>query len=195
MPTDAVARRNALRRAMRARRAALSPERRAQASARAVERLAAWPVLRAARRVALYAPLPSELDVAPLAARLAAGGVECVWPRRIPGRGPHGYAFAPARNLAAMQRGAHGVLEPVSPPVPTATIDVFIVPGLAFDRQGHRLGHGAGVYDRLLAARRPGSITVGVGFDFQLVDQLDAAPWDVAMDAVVTDAEWVQAAP
>ncbi len=195
LPPDVLERRDALRRAIRARRAALSPGHRARASERVVERLAAWPLLRTARRVALYAPLPTELDVAPLAARLAAGGVECVWPRRIPGGGPPNYAFAPARGLADMRRGAYGVLEPVSPPVPTETIDVFIVPGVAFDRRGHRLGQGAGVYDRLLAARRRGSVTVGVGFGFQLVDNIDAAPWDVALDAVVTDAEWVQVAP
>lgn len=64
-------------------------------------------------------------------------------------------------------------------------IDLVIVPAVAFDRRGNRVGRGKGYYDRLLSSSR--AVTIGVGYDFQLVDEIDAEEHDVAVDFVVTD--------
>ena len=72
-------------------------------------------------------------------------------------------------------------------PVRTATLTAVIVPGLAFDRRGHRLGRGAGVYDRFLATLAPHTLRIGVIPDAQLVDALPTEPHDVPMHLVVTE--------
>jgi 5-formyltetrahydrofolate cyclo-ligase len=71
-------------------------------------------------------------------------------------------------------------------PLSAARLGAVLVPGLAFDRQGHRLGRGAGVYDRFLAMLPPSTLRIGVITDQRLVDQLPTEPHDVAMHAIVT---------
>jgi 5-formyltetrahydrofolate cyclo-ligase len=66
-------------------------------------------------------------------------------------------------------------------------VDVFVVPGVLFDRAGRRLGRGGGHYDRLLARRRAGAAAVGVAYADRVVDRLPEDPWDVAMDWIITD--------
>ena len=63
-------------------------------------------------------------------------------------------------------------------------VDLIIVPGVAFDRKGNRMGRGRGFYDRLLKST-PNAYKVGVGFDFQLVESVPVEPFDVAMDRVI----------
>jgi 5-formyltetrahydrofolate cyclo-ligase len=78
--------------------------------------------------------------------------------------------------------GAHCALLAV------ATIDWVLVPGVAFDRDGHRIGYGGGYYDRLLPLLRADTHRVAGAFELQLVDHVPAAPHDVTVDAVVTEA-------
>ena len=73
------------------------------------------------------------------------------------------------------------------PPPDPLTIDVVIVPGTAFTRDGHRLGQGGGWYDRFLLSVRADCVTIGVGYSVQLVDELPTEPHDVVLDHVVTD--------
>ena len=73
------------------------------------------------------------------------------------------------------------------PPPDPLTIDVVIVPGTAFTRDGHRLGQGGGWYDRFLRSVRPDCVTIGVGYSVQLVDELPTEPHDVVLDHIVTD--------
>ena len=79
-------------------------------------------------------------------------------------------------------------------PIRTATLTAVIVPGLAFDRRGHRLGRGAGVYDRFLATLAPNTLRIGVIPDAQLVDALPTEPHDVPMHLVVTEKRVIAAA-
>jgi len=90
---------------------------------------------------------------------------------------------------------AHGktVLTPepsktAAAPVAPRTIDVAVVPGLAFAADGRRLGQGGGWYDRVLSQLRTDAVTVGVCFEPQLVDDLPTEPHDIVLDVVVTDA-------
>lgn len=73
------------------------------------------------------------------------------------------------------------------PPPDPLTIDVVIVPGTAFTRDGHRLGQGGGWYDRFLRTVRPDCVTIGVGFAPQIVAELPLEPHDVRLHAIVTD--------
>lgn len=84
--------------------------------------------------------------------------------------------------------GAYGVWEPVRSavrPVPVKDVDLVLVPGLGFDRRGHRLGHGLGYYDRLLARLPKTTATIGLCFDFQQLDRLPTAPHDHAVQRVL----------
>jgi 5-formyltetrahydrofolate cyclo-ligase len=77
------------------------------------------------------------------------------------------------------------VVVPDHEPAPS-TVDVVVVPGLAFTADGHRIGQGGGWYDRFLAGIRPDAVTVGVAFREQLVDELPVEPHDVRLHHVVT---------
>ena len=80
-----------------------------------------------------------------------------------------------------------GIGEPTGPEyTDTDKIEMIIVPGVAFDRKGNRLGRGRGFYDRLLKTT-PNAIKVGVAFDFQMVEQVPTEPLDVPMNKVVSD--------
>jgi len=82
----------------------------------------------------------------------------------------------------------HGVPEPAAGrPVPTEMIDLVIAPGVAFDRQGHRLGRGAGFYDRFLPQCDSRTVRCGLAFSMQVMDEMDAEPHDEPVDMLVTE--------
>ena len=88
-----------------------------------------------------------------------------------------------------------GILEPDknnTNEVNRKDIDLAVVPGLAFDLHGNRLGFGAGYYDRFLPSLRKDAITIGVCFDEQLVEQLPVEVFDVPLDGVLTNLELIQ---
>jgi len=70
-------------------------------------------------------------------------------------------------------------------------LDLVIVPGVAFDRKGHRLGFGAGYYDRFLPKLRPGVKKIAVAFEVQLVDSVPAEEHDIRMDAILTEEQLI----
>jgi 5-formyltetrahydrofolate cyclo-ligase len=90
-------------------------------------------------------------------------------------------------NSAEFEPDAWGMLAPKARvPVRPSNVAVVLVPGLAFDQHGHRLGRGAGIYDRLLAALPPNAMRIGFVFSDRVVPELPREPHDVRMDAVVT---------
>jgi len=147
------------------------------------------------RVVMLYMPIAGEVDVAPLALRcFQTDRVVCV-PRT-----DHG-----AKRILPVEihdfedaspRGPYGVREPVSGRVATlGELDLVVVPGLAFDRRGCRLGRGGGFYDRFLTqegfSRR--CVRCGAAFSIQLVDEAPVEDHDVRLDGVATDQEMIRA--
>jgi 5-formyltetrahydrofolate cyclo-ligase len=161
--------------------------------------LDAAPSLRSARRVAAFVGVRGEPDTRDwIAAWLAAGG-RCWLPRVDPSGAPR-LVFHELRDLAALEAGPFGLLEP---PVEgeraeLGDLDVVLVPGLAFDRSGARLGQGKGYYDHALAAVRARAqpLRVGVCLAQGLLEpgRIPMAPTDVPMHAVVTPTEWIPAA-
>lgn len=92
-------------------------------------------------------------------------------------------------SLAALQPSRWGLREPLPQnPVHPSEIDLVLVPGVAFGRDGARCGRGGGFYDRFLAALAPTVCKIGIGFDFQLVEDVPMEPHDHPMDLIVTDA-------
>lgn len=134
-----------------------------------------------------YWPLAGELDPRPAMHRLAALGHPLALPR-VQGRGrPLSFhAWHPGDPLLA---GPFDVLEP-SPDAPPVDPRILLVPLLAFDRAGNRLGYGAGYYDmvlRDLRARHPAPLAIGVAFAAQEVDEVPIGARDQMRDAVVTE--------
>ncbi len=172
----------------RARRARLAADRPgAEAAAAAVaRRLADWPVWRQAHRALVYLPLGSELALRP------PPGPALVVPRIVPG--PERALSLHLLDGAQLEVTDWGLRQPVAgtPMVDADDIDLVLVPGLAFDLHGGRLGYGGGYYDRLLArARLPEQapwVTVGIGWDELVVEALPSEPHDRRLDCLLTPA-------
>jgi 5-formyltetrahydrofolate cyclo-ligase len=187
-------RKRALRRWMVARRRALSRERAEAAGRSAAERLVALEEFQRARAVALYAALPDELPTRLLFDACGQTDATRLLPRCTAGGN---LEFAPVECWEDLCPGRYGVLEP---PVERAavsldSVDLVVIPGLAFDGAGRRLGRGHGYYDRVLASEAAKRLfRVGFAFAFQLVGRVPTGPLDRDMDAVVTDEETLRAA-
>jgi 5-formyltetrahydrofolate cyclo-ligase len=180
---------------MAERRRALPPPARmaaAQGLRRSLETLPEYLTdLRVAGYWATGGELPLNLVIPPLATR----GQRFLLPLLAKGKELH---FAPWRDGEPIAPNRYGIPEPVAPREWFAPfqLDLVLVPLLAFDRCGRRLGHGGGYYDRSFAflkeqARPTEPLLVGVGYAFQEVDQLDPAPWDVALDYIATERELI----
>ena len=98
-----------------------------------------------------------------------------------------GYGLASLSNGTELKTGLFGIPEPVVVEwVHLDEIDMMIVPGLAFDAHGGRVGHGGGYYDRILQ-QKPGLLAVAVAFECQVKDEVPMTPLDVRMDFIVTE--------
>lgn len=176
-----------LRAAMRAARDARPAGWRQEASVRIAERLDARRDFARARRMALFASIGSEVDTAPADRAARARGIETCYPR-VGTEGRLEFHLCAREDLVPAGRMRIPEPPPGAPIAPLDTIDFFLVPLLAFDHHRHRLGYGAGYYDRALAGAAPSTPRIGVGFDLQLVESLPHEPHDVALDAVLTEA-------
>ena len=155
------------------------------ASVRAQERLAAAALQSGARVIALYRALPSECGTASVAAALEAAGREVCYPAVVPGA----LALQFRRSAGVFVAGALGVEEPTGGPVSLDDIDLLVVPAIAVDAAGRRLGRGKGHYDATLAAY--GGSSVALVFDSQLVPEVPVGEHDRRVGAVCTEARWV----
>lgn len=169
----------ALRRRLRATRPLRSRDRRSAALRR---RLAAWPVFRAARVIAAYRSRPDEPCLEPLLRDATRRGCRVC----VPAATRQGYGWAWWTPDTPERRGPHGIMEPRRPRrAPAGRVDLALVPGLAFDAVGRRLGRGGGHFDRLLT--RTAGLRVGVAFEEQKLRRIPAAAHDVKMDFVITE--------
>lgn len=184
-PTDPS--KDVLRQRLRARRAAIVPAEQASAS-RAITDLLE-PIVDAHDVIAGFASFQNEVDLTDLYRLILASKKRLSFPRVV---GPGEMVFVSVQNLDELSPGAFGIPEPTGFAHPCEEIEVFLIPGLAFDRAGNRLGFGGGFYDRALADLRVGSqkvpLLIGIGYSWQLLDSfLPAESWDVRLDCVVTD--------
>jgi 5-formyltetrahydrofolate cyclo-ligase len=175
-----------LRAAAIARRTALSVEQRATAAQAIAERT--FPVdVRRGVIVSGYWPVRCELDPLPLMRRLAEQGAQLALPV-IQGR-DQPLIFRVWNHETQLLRGQIAIMEP-SPLSPEVVPEIVLVPLAAFDRAGHRIGYGAGHYDRSFAQLRRSRPTTSIGLAFaaQEIDAVPALPHDVKLDYVLTEA-------
>jgi len=164
----------------------LSPELRAELEARLAEIV--LPRLAGARIVAGYHPLRDEISPYPILGRLAEGQ-RAVLPWFLDRDARMLWREAPA-----VEPSPWGVLQPSSQAEALAP-DVVLVPLVAADRAGRRIGHGKGHYDRALSHLREGGsvLAIGLAWEDQMIDEPIAADsWDEPLDAVATPKEWIQ---
>jgi len=184
-PTDRS--KNDLRAATLARRDALSGRQR-MAAAQAIA-LRGLPIeIMPGAVVAGYSPIRSEIDPAPLMQELAARGMRLALPVIAARDSPLGFRLWAANEK--LLRGPLGILEP-SPDAAEIVPDIVLVPLAAFDRLGHRIGYGAGHYDRTLARLRDSKkiVAIGLAFAVQGIETIPALPHDVALDYVLTETQ------
>ena len=183
---------SALRERLLAVRAALPPAARESASRSIASRLASLPAWQRARTVVLHAALGAEVDTAELARIALAAGKRIAWPR-VSTAGP-AMEFA-CCALSELVPGPARALEPPpsAPLVPLDAVDLVVVPGVAFDTRGGRLGRGRGHYDATLSRLRPDAARVGLAFDEQVVDRVPTEPHDAPLDVVVTPSRLILA--
>lgn len=164
----------------------------AEAERHIAERLAAQvlPHLAGAHIVAGYRPTPWEIDPGAIEAQLLGAGVTVALPRTAP-NAP--LIFHAIDRDTVITPGLHGIHEPPSS-APVVVPDVILVPLVAVDRRGIRMGQGGGHYDRTLEALRAQKPVraIGLAFDVQLVDHLPAEPHDQRLDALATPTQWLE---
>ena len=164
-----------------------------QAATAVAVALLALPELAGARTVLAYAALPAELDPAPAVSALRKRGARVAYPRI---QSPGVLDLHLVDHELELVAGPFGLGQPSehAPHVARDAIDAVIVPGLAFDDCGRRLGYGGGYYDRLLVSLRPDCLFIGIAFDEQLLPQIPAEPHDVRVDMIVTPTRVIHAA-
>ena len=157
------------------------------------ERLLGLPELAGCLGVLAYHATAEEADPAGALSALSALGVRVAMPR-VAGPGELGLHWVD--EASELAPGAYGILEPSesAPSVHIGDIDAAIVPGLAFDSSGSRLGFGGGYYDRLLPLLPHGTPTIGLAFDEQVVESVPVGPGDAAVAIVVTPTRTLRAA-
>jgi 5-formyltetrahydrofolate cyclo-ligase len=178
----------ALRTRMKAVRAAIGPDQRGQAAARATERLFEVAGFSAARTVLLFSSFGSEIPTVAIAKRLLDDDRKVLFPFLDGGQ----LGAAWVRDAESLATTTYGPLEPSGRvAVDPGEIDVAVVPGLAFDRLGNRVGFGGGHYDRYLRRLPQPAIRIGLAFHVQLMDAVPHGPRDQPVDMVVTDQETI----
>lgn len=144
--------------------------------------------------IATYNRMGSEADPAPFAAIARAAGAILAWPRVDTAMTMRFFALGPSMQFAP---DAAGIAAPAADGI-LAVPDVILLPLLGFDRRGTRLGQGAGYYDRTISeldeARpdtQPRARRIGIAWSVQEVDSLPRDHWDMALDAIATEREWI----
>lgn len=176
-----------LRRECRAIRKGVGDAYRAHASASICERLASWTLFQQSQTILTYMPIQSEVDLTPLLERFPQK--RWVLPRIIPEEN-HRMEFH-LYDAARLIQHPFGMMEPApdAPVIPADEIELTLVPGLAYDRRGYRLGYGGGYYDRFLTRYR--GVSAGIVFHDLLLDSIPYSAHDLPVQWVITERELI----
>jgi 5-formyltetrahydrofolate cyclo-ligase len=194
---------DAVRRRLRQIRRSLPRAERVRAERRIAQFLRRLQLFRPGARVGVYLAVRGEVSLA-LSVDAAHRIGAVLFAPAITSRRRRTMAFVPLAPRGPTRRNAFGIAEPrvhAGRRQPVSRLDTILVPLVAFDRRGQRLGMGAGYYDRALQGRKDPTRAwkrprlVGIAFAFQEVPPIDAAPWDVALDCMVTDREIIRCHP
>lgn len=169
-----------IRRRVKARKNLLEPQERHEAARRVFNRIEQMAAFVMANRILIYNSLPDELSTKEFIERWATR--KTFYLPRVNGLDLEILPYSPESS----HKGAFGIIEPDGSDIHDITeMEMIIVPGVAYDRTGSRIGRGRGFYDRLLC--RSNAMSVGVAYDFQIFDAIPTEPHDVAVDWVVCE--------
>jgi 5-formyltetrahydrofolate cyclo-ligase len=170
---------------MLAHRKSLTPGEFSSASLRIQKAFLETDNYKCARSIIVYSPIHQEVDTELIVRSAWESGKRVAFPVVV----GHELVFREVQDISSLQRGAFGILEPC----PTGRIampeetDILVLPGIAFDLNGHRIGYGKGYYDKTLHRIEGHGKIVGLCYDFQLVDEILGESHDVKMDLIITD--------
>lgn len=169
-----------LRELLAQKRRLLSKDEVAELSSKIVVAVEQMPCFQEAKTVLIYYPTHNEVDLLSLIKRYKKEKTFL-----FPVVHRKAMVACPYEGNSKMHRGKFNIPEPTTPPY-TGHIDMVLVPGVAFDKSGNRLGRGGGYYDRFIACLGRNTTLVGVGYDFQLVDKVPASRRDKKMQYIIT---------
>ena len=173
---------NQMREVLTQKRRLLTKEQILEQSALIISQLEQLPCFQSAKTVLLYYPMHNEVNLLPLIKKYKKEKTFLfpVVQHKL-------MTACPYEGNAEMHRGKYNIPEPTTPPY-RGEIDLILVPGVAFDLQGNRLGRGGGYYDRFIKSQPHTTTLVGVAYEFQLVDKVPANRHDQKMHHVITPA-------
>jgi 5-formyltetrahydrofolate cyclo-ligase len=180
-----------LRREVQQAVAGMAGEEKAIASEAAGRLLVRQRVWQEAHSILFFAPILQEVNIWPLLERALGEGRLVALPRFAPQTSS--YTACRVQNLTEeINTGKFGIREPLArcPEVALNRLDLILVPGVAFDLHGRRLGRGKGFYDQLLAAVR--GTTCGVAFEQQIVREVPVEPHDIHLNCILTPTRWIE---
>ncbi len=176
---------NILRQDARGKRQSLSPVLYAKKSAIIREKLEKLPQFKAAKKIMAYVSTNEEVDTRDLIKDCFKKGLTIY----IPKVDRNELKIIPVRSWEVLEPGTFSILEPMMNEASEAAnpedLDLILVPGIAFDHRGHRIGHGKGFYDRTLKNTK--AFKIGLAFHEQIVDEIPDEEHDVPMDLIITD--------
>ena len=182
-PSDTSADKRLLRQEIRRRKCQYTPEELSRQSQQIIAQLLSHPLMTAAQVVMLYYSLPDEVDTHQVVDRLVAMGKMVLLPVVISDTEMELRHYRSADDL---QEGAYHIMEPCGELfTDCSSIDLAVIPGMAFTRQGVRLGRGKGYYDRMLP-RLTQARTIGICFPFQVLEHIPTDCYDRPVDEVMT---------
>lgn len=177
-----------IRQPLLAKRQALKPEQVHALSLVIQERLLKLPQWKEIETIAVYSSVRNEVDMTLVFMKALEQGKTVYFPRV-----EQGLKFYEINDPTQLKKGAWAIPEPMDGCTAVADInkiDLIVVPGLVFDKAGHRLGYGRGFYDSILKDYR--GFAVGVAFDFQIVDQIPCDNWDQRVKKIITEKREIQ---
>lgn len=149
--------------------------------------------LQYAKQLALYASFKNEVLTDAIFGYALAHGKEVFFPRIVSGK--RGLVFLKVHGRKDFSQGSYKIHEPahdheldITAP---SSFDIMIVPGVAFDTTGNRLGYGKGYYDRVLGSVKQSCLVAAIAFDFQLLDKVPAEAHDIKMGRIITESRTI----
>jgi len=175
----------------------LTDEEIAAKSATIAEKLFNLPAFERAEAIMYFVSFGSEVDTRPMVEETIRSGKIALAPKAV----PQSRELIPSRILdweSDLMPGYYNIPEPRAGalrPYTPEQIDLLIVPGVAFDLKGNRLGYGGGYYDRFFSLLKPGTPLVALVFDLQIVPAVPIEEWDRRVDCIITDQRLIEVRP
>lgn len=145
--------------------------------------------LRSAKKIALYASFRNEVLTDAIFEHALAHGKEVFFPRVV--RGKKGLVFLKVRGKKDFTQGSYKIYEPAHDlgleTAEPSSFDIIVMPGVAFDTNGNRLGYGKGYYDKALCSISKECLVAALAFDFQIAERVPAEAHDIKMDKIITE--------